>query len=185
VPLAPLTLLLAGTGFGRFVGTHRRRALVASLGLVAIVPQLALTVLVVEQADDVARSRAQAGQELRAVLARESRVVALVDVGFLSYRAPWQPFDLAGVTDPDVGGRPGAHCAKPVTLDDLLAREVDTIVLHSGVEPQVSDGSITAMRGHPVEQALASDPRVRELFEVIGVLRYASGYYYVVLRRRA
>jgi hypothetical protein len=105
-------------------------------------------------------------------------------VGFLAYRARWEPLDLAGVTDPTIGARPGAHCAKEVTLDELLARDVDTIVLHSSLAPRVTNGVVVAMRGHPVEQALASDARLRELYVVIGVVQWAPGYHYVVLRRR-
>jgi hypothetical protein len=187
VPIAPLAWMLFGIGLSRFarVGVGARSpALVVAIGLLGLAPQLVLTALVVQQADDVARSRAHAGADLRRLLDRESRVVALVDIGFLAYSARWEPFDLAGVTDPDVGTRPGAHCAKPVSVDELLARDVDTIVLHSGTEPRIEGGVITAMRGHPIEQRLASDPRTRALFEVVGVVRYASGYHYVVLRRR-
>jgi hypothetical protein len=187
VPVAPLTWMLFGLGLARFSRTKagaRAPALVIAFGVVALAPQAALTSLVLDQAADVARSREHAGTALRTMLDRDARVVALLDVGFLAYRARWEPFDLAGVTDPDVGTRPGAHCAKRVTVDELIARDVDTIVLHSGIEPRVADGVITAMRGHPVEQALASDARTRELFEVVGVVPYASGYHYVVLRRR-
>jgi hypothetical protein len=69
-------------------------------------------------------------------------------------------------------------------LDDLLARDVDMVVLHSGSEPRIEGDVITAMRGHPVEQALASDARMRALFEVVAVVPYAAGYHYIVLRRR-
>lgn len=184
VPLAPLTLMLGAIGLSRFVATHRHRRGLLALALVFLVPQLLLTKLVVEQADEVALSRATAGTALRSLLARDARVVALVDVGFLAYRAPWQPFDLAGVTDPAIGGRPGAHCAKPVTIDDLLARDVDTLVLHSAREPRVEDGVLTALRAHPVEQALAASPRLSEQFTVVAVVPYARNYHYVVLRRR-
>jgi hypothetical protein len=187
VPIAPLTWMLFGIGVSRFARSGARGRAptwVVAVALLALAPQLVLTTLVVQQAGDVARSREHAGTELRRLLDREARVVALVDVGFLAYRARWEPFDLAGVTDPEVGTRPGAHCAKPVMLDDLLARDVDMVVLHSGSEPRIEGDVITAMRGHPVEQALASDARMRALFEVVAVVPYAAGYHYIVLRRR-
>ncbi len=183
VPVVPLALMLAASGLARWLGTHRAKLVVSLGACLALLPQLALTLLVLAQADDVARSRRGPGAELRALLDREARVVALVDVGFLAYRARFTPIDLAGVTSPEIGTRPGGHCAKPVTLDDLLARDVDTLVLHSSVEPRVIDGAIHALRGHPVERALASDPRLSELFTVTTVVRYARGYDYVVLRR--
>jgi hypothetical protein len=187
VPVAPLTWMLFGLGLARLSLTRshaRPRWLPVLLGLLCLGPQAALTALSLGQADDVAQSRARAGAELRSLLERESRVIALVDVGFLAYRARWEPFDLAGVTDPEVGTRPGAHCAKRVTVDELLARNVDTLVLHSGSEPRIERGVITAMRGHPVEQQIVFDPRTRALFQVVAVVPYARGYHYVVLRRR-
>lgn len=183
VPIAPLVISLSAIGLARFARKRRRPLVVALAGLALLAPQGVLTVLALEQADEVAASRATAGRDLRDLLDRESRVVALVDVGFLAYGARWEPFDLAGVTDPAVGARPGAHCAKSVTVDDLLARDVDTLVLHSGSPPRIEGAVVMSMRGHPVEQALASDARVRRLFAVVGVVRWAPGYHYVVLRR--
>ncbi len=184
VPVAPLVLMLFAIGLSRFARSRARAGLVVVAGVALLVPQAALTVLSIQQADEVASSRAHAGRDLHALLEREARVVALVDVGFLAYRARWQPFDLAGVTDPAIGSRPGAHCAKHVTIDELLARDVDTLVLHSSTPPRVTNGVIVSMRGHPVEQSLASDARLRELYVVTGVVQWAPGYHYVVLRRR-
>jgi len=183
VPIAPTGIALYALGAARFA-RQRRGAAILALSLLVLLPQAVLTTLILEQADDVARSREGAGQELRESLARDARVVALVDIGFLTYGGSFDPFDLAGVTDPSIGSRPGGHCAKAVTLDDLLARDVDTLVLHSGIEPRVEAGRLRALRAHPVEQALAADPRTAELFEVTAVVRYAARYWYVVLRRR-
>lgn len=184
VPIAPTGIALFALGASRFVRTRRRGSGLLALSVLVLAPQLALTTLILGQADDVARSRTGPGRELRARLDREARVVALVDVGFLAYGARFDPFDLAGVTDPSIGSRPGGHCAKEITLDDLLARDVDTLVLHSGIEPRVEAGRLRALRAHPVEQRLASDPRTAELFEVTDVVRYADRYWYVLLRRR-
>lgn len=184
VPIAPLVISLSSIGLARFARSRPRGWVVIVAGIALFLPQAALTALSIQQADEVAFSRAHAGHDLRSLLDREARVVALVDVGFLAYRARWEPFDLAGVTDPAIGTRAGEHCAKEVTLDDLLARDVDTVVLHSGTPPRVTNGVIVGMRGHPVEQALASDPRMRELYVVVGVVRWAPGYHYVILRRR-
>jgi hypothetical protein len=187
VPLAPTVIALFALGLTRFARTRRRAqaAGLVALGLVALAPQGVLTTLIVAQAEEVAASRAGPGRYLRDLLDRESRAVALIDIGYFSYRARWEPFDLAGVTDPSVGARPGAHCAKEVTLDDLLARDVDTIVIHSGVEPRVDDdGVVRHLSAHPTEERLLRDPRTAELFAVIRNTQYAERYWYLVLRRR-
>ncbi|GAB4209527.1 MAG: hypothetical protein OHK0013_29030 [Sandaracinaceae bacterium] len=187
VPLAPTALALFASGLARFARTRPRRqaAGVVVLGLLGLAPQAVLTSAILEQSREVAASRAGPGRYLRDLLERESRVVALIDIGYFSYRASWDPFDLAGVTDPSVGGRPGAHCAKEITLDELLARGVDTIVIHSSVEPRVDDeGIVRHVAAHPTEERLLRDPRTPELFVVVRNTQYAERYWYLVLRRR-
>ncbi len=185
VPLAPTVVALFALGAARFARSRRRPAAIVALVLAMLVPQGALTVAILSQAGEVARSRSGPGAYLRDLLDRESRVVALIDIGFFTYRAQWDVLDLAGVTDPAIGMRPGAHCAKEVTLDDLLARGVDTLVVHSGVEPQVDDeGRVRHVAAHPTEERLLRDPRTSELFYVTRSTQYAERYWYLVLRRR-
>lgn len=191
VPFYPVVVGAFAIGAARLAMRFRRRSrsplpavLAIALSVCCLLPQISLAPFVLAQADEVRASRQGPGAALRRLLSR-SATVALVDVGFLSYRMTFDPFDLAGVTDPAIADRPGGHCAKDVSLDDLLARDVDTLVVHSLVEPRIEAGRVVFMQAHPVERRLLEDPRSADLFEVSAVVRYAERYWYVVLRRRA
>ncbi|MCS6858072.1 MAG: hypothetical protein NZM37_10215, partial [Sandaracinaceae bacterium] len=182
-PFVPLWAGLFGTGLSRWVRLWRPSKARLLLASVFFLPQLFLAAFYFEQADAVARSRAGAGRMLREWLESHARVVALVDIGFLAYRARWTPVDLGGLTDPEIAKRPGGHCSKSVDVGDLLLRDVDTIVIHSRTPPAIVDGWVSALSAHPVESSLVNDPRLKANFEIVGSLPYASDYYYIIFQR--
>jgi len=187
MPIAPLVLYLAALGLTQFL-VRRKRNLQVAYGLLfalALAPQMILGVLAIQESGGVAASREGRGEELRRYLRRHAHSVALIDIGFFSYESEFDVFDLAGVTDPTIGTREGAHCSKPVTLDDLLARHVDTLLMHSSVEPRIDEeGRVRHIAAHPTEMRLLSEPRTALMFRATHVARYAPHYWYVVLEAR-
>ena len=196
MPLTPLVLYLAALGVTHSLarknikhGLARRTRNLRIAGVLlfafALTPQAILGVDAMVESGNVARSRALGGEALRQHLRTHAHSVALIDIGFLSYESDFDVTDLAGVTDPSIGRREGAHCSKPVTIDELLARGVDTLVVHSSVEPRIDDqGRVRHIAAHPTEMRLLSQPSAMEHFAVTEVVQYAPHYWYVVLQAR-
>jgi hypothetical protein len=127
-----------------------------------------------------------ASAELIALLRARTRVVALVDVGWLAYGSGVEVVDLGGVTDAAIAHAPGGHLDKRIDPDYLARRAPDALLLHSAQPPRVDGaGWLLAFAGYPVERRVASLPFVRERFRVLHVMRYAPGYYYVLLTARS
>lgn len=148
----------------------------------SVVPALDAAVQL-PRAREAGRCREQHGRPLADALAR-FRVVALVDVGYLPWRAGFEVVDLGGITDPDVARMPGGHLGKIVDAGWLSSRDPDAIVLHATRPPAVEGGALRTLSGYPVERRVASLPWVRERYVVERVAPYAPDYFYVVLVRR-
>jgi hypothetical protein len=187
MPMAPLVLYLAALGATRLALRPKRNLRIAGalLFALALTPQLMLGLDAIEESQSVAQSRATGGAALRDYLRTHAHSVALIDIGFLSYESDFDVLDLAGVTDPTIGLREGAHCAKYVSIDELRARGVDTLVVHSSVEPRIDDaGHVRHIAAHPTEMRLLSQPETAEHFVATEVVLYAPHYWYVVLHVR-
>ncbi len=187
MPIAPLVLSLAALGLTQFMA-HRKRNLQVAYGLLfalALAPQMILGVMALQESEDVAASREGQGLALRSYLRAHAHSVALIDIGFFTYESDFDVLDLAGVTDPSIGTREGAHCSKPVTVDELLARHVDTLLMHSSVEPRIDgEGRVRHIAAHPTEMRLLSEPQTALMYRATHVVQYAPRYWYVVLEAR-
>jgi hypothetical protein len=75
-----------------------------------------------DRADLVARARPALG---------DSKVVAALDIGWVSAATDARIVDLAGLTDPSIALLPGGHTSKRVDASMLLDRGVDTVVVYS------------------------------------------------------
>lgn len=141
---------------------------------VAFAMSVYLAVAVGPAARGVGADRRTLIEAARAPLA-SSRVVATLDVGWVSAVADFDVVDLAGVTDENIAMLPGGHTSKRISDAVLRGRDVDTLVL-------LRD------RGAPefareVERRVALLPSA-ETFRVVAQLPLGStGSEYVVLRR--
>jgi hypothetical protein len=79
---------------------------------------------------DAGEARARLIEEARPVLA-SARVIAAVDIGWVSAVSEGTIVDLAGVTDPEVASLGGSHTSKRIDPALLRARGVDTVVMYS------------------------------------------------------
>jgi hypothetical protein len=61
------------------------------------------------------------------------RVVAALDIGWLSAATDARIIDLAGLTDPTIAFLPGGHTSKRVSPSMLLERSVDCVLVYSDV----------------------------------------------------
>jgi hypothetical protein len=117
----------------------------------------------------VMRDRAALVARARPVLA-DARVVAALDIGWVSAATPAGIVDLAGLTDPTVAALRGGHTSKRVDLGMLEARDVDTVVVY---EPP-----------RAVEERLLRTPRFASIFARAATLPLGEqGARYVVYRR--
>ena len=178
-PAVPGYVVLAALG----APVWRVRAVrLVLLALAFLVPALDVAVQL-PRARAAAHAREVVGRPLGLRLGAFERV-ALVDVGFLVHVGDFTPIDLGGITDPAVAHRPGGHVAKAIDPGWLAAADPDAILLHATAAPRVDDdGRLVALAGHPVERRVARFPWVRTRFRVREVVRYAPGYFYVLLVR--
>jgi hypothetical protein len=95
---------------------------------------LVLGVLLALRAAPAGRSvqhdRADLIVRARPVLA-DARVVAALDIGWVSAATDARIVDLAGLTDPSIALLPGGHTSKRVDSSMLLDRSVDTVLVYS------------------------------------------------------
>jgi hypothetical protein len=185
VPVLPVALLVTAGPLARRLEREPRWRGAALLAASLAVPIVSIG-LVLPQVRGIAASRERVGEPLAQFLRTHARRVALVDVGFLPYRAGVEVVDLGGITDPAIGRAPGAHVAKEIDPGLLELRAPDAIVLHSSHRPRVSDdGRLLGLRGHPVERRVASMGFVRARYRVARVDQFADDYWYVTLTRGA
>jgi len=110
----------------------------------------------------------------RPVLA-SSKVVATLDIGWVSAATSARIVDLAGLTDPSIASLPGGHTSKRVDVSMLLDRDVDTFLAYED-----SNGALRVAEVRIVRSAL-----FEERFERTTTLPLGSaGARYVVYRRR-
>lgn len=148
VPVAP-SLVLAVVDLGRVArpawGASRLAAATVLGVLLAARAAPAGRHVLADRADLVARARpALAG----------ARVVAALDVGWVSAATDARIVDLAGLTDPSIAVLGGGHTSKRVDVAMLLDRGVDTVVVYSdvrAVEARIVDSELFASRFEPAE----------------------------------
>lgn len=110
----------------------------------------------------------------RPVLA-SSKVVAALDIGWVSAATNARIVDLAGLTDPSIASLPGGHTSKRVDVAMLLDRDVDTFLAYED-----STGALRVAEVRIVRSTL-----FEERFERTTTLPLGSvGARYVVYRRR-
>jgi hypothetical protein len=145
VPVAPSLVIVFAESVER-----SPRALVLARAAAA----LALGVLVAWRAAPAGRhvseDRAALVHAARPALA-SSRVVAALDVGWVSASTDADIVDLAGLTDPAIALLPGGHTSKRVDVAMLLDRDVDSVVVYG--QPRV------------VEERLLRTPLFHDRFE--------------------
>ncbi len=179
-PVIPVYAYLCARGLR---ATRPTRVLRVALAFSIALP-LAVLGLDLPRAREAGLLREREARPFALRLGTQYRRVALVDAGFLPRIGGFEPFDIAGITEPAVAHRPGGHLAKDVPGWMLNDHQVDAIVLHSATRAQVDErGRLTHLLGHPVERAIARDPWVRRHFRVTDQLTYRPGYHYVVLGR--
>ncbi|MFW6051674.1 MAG: hypothetical protein ACODAU_10890 [Myxococcota bacterium] len=183
-PVFPPLGILVGLGVARLPIRAGLRVVV--LGACCVAPLLDTTAQLPE-ARDAGRRREEVARPLAEWMGEQFQSVALVDAGYLAWASGVRVFDLAGLTDPTIARAPGGHLDKRFDPGLLAAAAPDAIVLHAARRPGVRDGRLVALAGYPVERRVASHPWVRAHYRVTRVVRYAPGYWYVVLsgvRRR-
>jgi hypothetical protein len=183
-PIVPIYALACAEGFA-YMRVERPRVGLA-LAVVTLVVPLIFSVLELPDLRAAAEARERAAEPLARELSHLGGPVALVDVGYLGYRADVDVVDLGGVTDPVVAHSPGGHLDKRVDPAYLALRDPVAILLHAATPPEVDDGgNLTRLTGYPVERRVAAMPFVRLRYRVERVVPYAPGYFYVLLLRRS
>jgi hypothetical protein len=184
VPLWPALALLAVRGALRLrLRLPRARFLGPSILGVAVVLGTLTFVAAVPEARHSASSRRHGGAALVAAL-RGAKRIALVDVGWVGWRTGAEIVDLGGLTDRAIARAHGTYLDKEVSEAYLERRDPDAIVLHAGARPVVRAGRLESLPGaYGVEERVVSYPFVRDAFRPSRIVRYAEGYWYVVLRR--
>ncbi len=195
-PILPAYVLLAAQGirYAQVRGASPRGPATASTvprprvvllfaALAVAVPSTDLAVQI-PLARRTAATRAREGEGVTAALVRSCERVATVDVGYLAYRSRLEVVDLGGLTEPAIARLPGGHLDKRIAPAFLAARAPDCFLLHSSVAPRVdAGGRLRLYAGFPVEERLVRDPWLWSRYRVESVMRYAPGYYYVLLTR--
>ncbi len=83
---------------------------------------------------DVTRDRERLIASVTPLLA-DAKVIAALDIGWVSAATEANIVDLAGLTDPQIAALPGGHTSKRVDVAMLLGRNVDTVLLYGSREP--------------------------------------------------
>jgi hypothetical protein len=184
-PIVPLYASLAAVGSVRALRGRRASQALAVLSLfcACAIPLLDMYTRVPEwRAAGVSRERAR---PLVQRLQRETRRVALVDIGYLGYASGREVIDLAGITDPEIARLPGGHLNKQLSAGLLQRRAPDALLLHSSSPPlAASDGRLLELHGYPVEMRVARSRWVQQAFRVAFVFHYAPNYHYALLLLR-
>lgn len=118
-------------------------------------------------------------------LLADARVVAALDIGWLSAATEGTIVDLAGITDPTIAALPGGHTSKRVDAPMLLDRGADALLLYASSPVDVrGDAWTTARYPRVVEARLARAELIRERFAARTWLPLGtSGAGYVLLVR--
>ncbi len=113
-----------------------------------------------------------------------ARVVAALDIGWVSAATDAKLVDLAGLTDPEIAALPGGHTSKRVAASVLLDRGADVVLVYStaggerlGVGPQPG---MRVVEARLVRSELFERWYEARVFLPLG----ARGAGYVVYRRR-
>lgn len=123
-PIAP-PLLYAAVLASR----HARTWSLAARSALALGVEVYIVVVAAPAGRHVMRDRAALIEAARAPL-QNARIVAALDIGWVSAATEATIVDLAGLTDPTIAVLPGGHTSKRVDPPFLLAREPDVLVVY-------------------------------------------------------
>lgn len=118
------------------------------------------------------------------------RVVAALDVGWVSAATEATLVDLAGLTDPELAALPGGHTSKRIDAALLLERRPDALLFFAQLPPGARGGDAgeharEARFPRVVEARLAASPLIAERFErrvFLPLVEGATGYVLLVPR---
>ena len=127
VPIAP-SLVLA---FVALLASSRLELVLARLAATLVLGTL-LAARAAPAGRGVHADRADLIARARPVLAG-ARVVAALDIGWVSAATEARIVDLAGLTDASIAMLPGGHTSKRVDTSMLLDRGVDTVIVYSNL----------------------------------------------------
>jgi len=184
-PVLPVYALLVA--FGAVGWLRTRKGCTATICAVSFACLLSVVDAVVQLPEVrlAGETRTSTGKRFAQWLSRNTKRVALVDVGYLAFESKVEVVDLGGITDPVVASFLGGHISKRFDIGYLQSRNPDAIVLHSTRPPGVSqEGRLTRLAGFPVERSIAASAWVRDRFRVTRVVEYSTNYYYTVLKNR-
>ncbi len=177
-PMVPLSALLLASGV-RALPRYRLGAVVMGSLLLFRMLTLVRELPAVRYAGE---NRARSVPALAAQLNAMKGAVMALDIGALGYLTNRPMLDLGGLVEPKVAYASGGHLDKKIDERWVARNRPAWIVLHSARPPQVSaDGRLQRLLGYPVEQRVARMSFVRSHYRVTHVLRYADGYFYVIL----
>lgn len=138
----------------------------------------------------VMRDRSELVARARPELA-SAKVVAALDIGWVSAACSAKIVDLAGLTDPEIAALRGGHTSKNIAPRLLLDRETDVLLVYTTDTASAAlssgpgaVGQLAGVRG--VEARLLSSEIVGRRFRLASVLPLGTkGAGYIVLRRIA
>jgi hypothetical protein len=130
----------------------------------------------------VARDREALVMRAKPML-ESARLVACVDVGWVSAATDANILDLAGLTDPEIAALGGGHTSKRIDASMLLDRDADVLLLY--VDRVPADPSAWPRIEYPrwVEARLAWSPITAEHYGDVRLLALGESQGYVVLRK--
>lgn len=179
-PLLPGYALLCAAGYRTFPACSRVPRWYLGLACLAGLLDAGVQLPAVRDAGAARRAAAPLAAEVGAL---ES--VALVDVGYLTWRSDVHVFDLGGITEPVVARAEGGHLDKAIPLGWLAEEPPEVVLVHASVPPRVDDeGRLETLAGYPVERELAASRWLRAHYRHRRDIAYSPGYLYVWLERR-
>jgi hypothetical protein len=113
-----------------------------------------------------------------------AKVVASLDIGWISAVREGEIVDLAGVTDPEVAALPGGHTSKRIDAGLLRARGVDLVVFYTSSLPLSLDEVSASSFSRVVEARLARSEEFAERFLPVALLPLGREAGYVLYGRR-
>ena len=134
---------------------------------------------------DVMRDRSDLVARARPELA-SAKVVAALDIGWVSAATSANIVDLAGLTDPEIAALRGGHTSKAVAPRVLLDREVDVLLVYTteGGAALVGRDPAGAHGVRAVEARLLASDLVARRYRATAFLPLGTqGAGYLVVRR--
>ena len=161
---------------------HARPWSLAARGVVTALLGAWMWIAAAPSGRHVERDRAALIFRARPVL-RDARLVACVDVGWVSAATDANILDLAGLTDPEIAALGGGHTSKRIDLSMLLDRDADVLLLYVDHVPADPSAWPRIDYARAVEARLAWSPAIAEHYGQPQLLPLGESRGYVVLRK--